>query len=237
MRAIFTLARSLLHRSHLARPIRTMAVCPYASSGGALPAGHPPLPQPATLHTFTLDSLRAAVAADASTSSSPRRLIALKGGIFDVAEDARFHPDGRWSEAVGRDLTRTLAFEPFQVIVGTSPTSSAPLLLPMRLEPEYQGASALVGLGFDELRTLETWFKLFETQYPLVGRLMTENEQVTDAPRIILPGEAHLQPLPSDIYGCFLRPTAVGTAANGDNNQAPQSLHAVMDTDDQEASR
>lgn len=172
-----------------------------------LPKGHPPLPKPPPLRTFTLESLLA----ETQSSSNPKRLVAVKGAIFDVSADSRFQAGGKWHEAVGRDLTRTLAFttiatpaaavtdatseavaeaasaaappssEPTPA-AASSAASSAPVvssapLAPLHLESEHQGARALEGLDFDALRTLETWSTFFQDQFEVVGRIRTDYEE------------------------------------------------------------
>ena len=198
-----------------------------------LPIGHPPLPQPPPLRTFTLESL---------ASEVKSRCVAVKGAVYDVTTDPRFEAEGVWHEAVGRDLTRTLAFTPLaqgQTQPASSAATAAAAASALHLEAEHQGARALEGLNFDELRLLETWAKHFEAceSFRLIGRLLTEHEQTGDMAKaqtsqLSLPGEAHLHPLPSDIYGSFLPlvETATGSSSVTDSNG--RSLHALMDADE-----
>lgn len=212
------------------------SVCPFgscAATPAALPVGHPPLPQPPALRTFTLESL---------ASETTSRCVAVKGAVYDVTTDSRFEAGGVWHEASGRDLTRTLAFTPLaqgQTQSSSSAATTAAAASALHLEAEHQGARALDGLNFDELRLLETWAKHFEAcdSFRLIGRLLTEHEQTgtmaeATAAQLSLPGEAHLHPLPSDIYGSFLPlvETAAGSSSVTDSDG--RSLHALMDADE-----
>ena len=208
-----------------------------ASAQPILPPGHPPLPKPKPLDTYTLESL----ASTASDASSSRRLIALKGCIFDVSEDARFQSNGRWAAGVGRDITRSLAFEPIAAAASSSSSSSSDSISSFvsHLYSSFAGSTALRGLSFDQLRTLETWYKHFEAKYTLVGRLLTphELEQSTSADAsatLFVPGESDLPPMPSDVFGSFL-PLVEATTAAGSSDVVPKSLHSLIDSSDDES--
>ena len=196
-----------------------------------LPPGHPPLPKPPALATYTLESLLATAA-----GSTPKQLVAVKGAVYDVTPDARFQPGGQWQEGAGRDMTRTLAFTPVgqaddAAAAASESTSTSTAVL--RLSPTHQGPAALSGLDFDQQRILETWNQFFEQRYDLVGRLLTQHEIDAEAAglKMSLPGEAELEPMPSDVYGSFL--PLVPIAASG--SDARKSLHALIDAEDEAA--
>lgn len=223
--------------------VRTGMACPFLSgrmsaadlAALAMPAGHPPMPDATDapvapsappLRTFTLASLAQASAAAAAVPSAPR-LVAVKGSVFGIPPTAepRFDSGGAWASAIGRDLTRTLAFTP----VG-SEAASAVADGRLRLEPEHQGSGALAGLDFDALRRLESWYAFFCERHPVVGRLLAEHETAGGpADAKCLPGEKGLQPLPGDVYGSFLPLQGAGGAAH--------ALHALLDADEREATR
>lgn len=164
-----------------------------------------------------------------------KHLVAVKGAVFDVTSDARFQPSGRWRDGLGRDMTRTLAFtaigaEDDAAAAGAASSSSTAL----HLSPVHQGSNALTGLDFDQLRMLETWFQFFEQRYDLVGRLLTQHEidAETAGLNLSLPGEAELEPMPSDVYGSFL-PLVEAPGGNGSGER--KNLHALIDADDEAA--
>ena len=250
-----------------------------------LPKGHPPLPKPPPLRTFTLESLLE----ETQSASDSKRLVAVKGAIFDVTADSRFQPGGRWHAAVGRDLTRTLAFTRIDApanaadgnargaeetkaaasfskddacksasteatprdtssAAASSAASAASAVsgatpAPLRLEPEHQGARALVGLDFDALRTLETWWTFFQDEFTIVGRILTDYEIASAEAGISgshwsRPGEAEMAPLPSDIYGSFLPLVENRSNSSSADMLSPEShLHALLDADQQEQTR
>lgn len=222
--------------------------CPAGYGGGAsshgvtLPPGHPPLPTPPPLKTYTLETLKearpknfTATATDSSNGpSTPSTqddvplLVGVKGCIFDVSKDSRFHVGGEWRDGVGMDLTRTLAHAAF------TNRNQASVTFPLYLENCHQGSSALAGLNFDQLRDLESWYAYFQQHFTLVGRLLTPHEiaeqktAVSVDEKLIYPGEANLPPMPSDIYQSFLPLIPADPKSKKD-------LHAILDADDQEA--
>jgi len=234
-----------------------------------LPPGHPPLPRQAPLRTFTLRSLReAAEGATASSSAGtndalPLCVLAVKGCVLDARSEPRCAlPSGVWRAALGRDLTRTLAFTPLPKELAekegiiqpqqtqdgseqSAASAAAPAdpAWPLCLDDEFQGARALEGLSFDQLRCLETWFAYLQQHCPTIGRIMTEQEEALleggSGVGLSLPGEAGMEPLPSDIYGSFLpmmpvsaQGSASTTATGSDATPQPRSLHALMDAEE-----
>jgi len=277
--------------------------CPVLSGRGfdaaiaVLPPGHPSLPVPPPLPTFTLESLQQAneakaqrdekrndggeaVVASSFSTNQKQTLppcLAVKGAILDVSNEARCAPGGVWHSALGKDLTRTLAFTPIPhqlaVAAGLVPSNardgeadqpssendaqersasvaasatvpSVSADWPLHLEAAHQGACALEGLTFDQLRSLETWTSYLLKHCPTIGRLLTEHEQnnrAADGQTLMtLPGEAHMAPLPSDIYGSFLplvEQTAAGASASASSGSAVVNLHALIDVDQREECR
>jgi hypothetical protein len=108
---------------------------------------------------------------------------------------------------------------------------------PLHLDAAHQGARALEGLTFGQLRSLETWAAYLLKHCPTIGRLLTEHEQnmIAGGQTVLsLPGEAQMAPLPSDIYGSFLplvEQTAAAASTSASSDSAAVSLHALIDAD------
>lgn len=90
-------------------------------------------------------------------TDSKKIFIAVKGNVYDVTQGASFYgPNGPYGNFAGRDASRGLALNSFD---------------PAVLTPINEPIDDLEGLTTSELESLTGWEELFESKYPIVGKL------------------------------------------------------------------
>ncbi|VEU21789.1 DEKNAAC102266 [Brettanomyces naardenensis] len=88
--------------------------------------------------------------------------IAIKGNVYDVSSGRRFYgPSGPYSNFAGHDASRGLAKNSFEMDV---------------IKPFDEPIDDLADLTANDLTSLKNWENMFKGKYPVVGRLVSEEE-------------------------------------------------------------
>ena len=117
-----------------------------ASSSKSAPACHVEFAGDVVDMNFTMERL------EQEFSTSQRRLVALKSVVFDVSQDCElFGPGGRFESLTGVDASAALARN--------------------SLDKKFHNCT-IRGLSYEELKTLEGFYRIFDERYKRAGALI-----------------------------------------------------------------
>ncbi|KIL57771.1 hypothetical protein M378DRAFT_194181 [Amanita muscaria Koide BX008] len=127
-----------------------------------MPKSHPPT---VLFKTFTPQTL----AKYDGTEKAPgaRILLAINGTVFDVTAGRNFYgPDGMYGNFAGRDASRGMARQSFDLDV---------------LTPIDQPLDKLTDLKSDELDNMKAWYDHFSNKYIICGKLVENDDPTASA--------------------------------------------------------